>query len=214
MPRVWNTKSGSAFASKLEVSESTYRALFSQSGWNDIVRAGIYSAGQYFVTVDLPKRFTNYARTALGYNGKSKTPLVDHGRLKAGLLPRAYPEARATGSNVSLTIRMPVPMMASTGGGIIGKISRAAFGAGVDRNYYANPKVNQVLKTITDAELYQMSRIMASTMMDLISGSTTKTNRNGRTSMSLTVTQRASIANTVKSQKSLASLNKSTHRIH
>jgi hypothetical protein len=109
---------------------------------------------------------------------------------------------------------MPVPMMASTGGGIIGKISRAAFGAGVDRNYYANPKVNQVLKTITDAELYQMSRIMASTMMDLISGSTTKTNRNGRTSMSLTVTQRASIANTVKSQKSLASLNKSTHRIH
>ena len=207
MPRVWNTKSGSAFASKLEVSEATYRALFSADGWRSIVRAGIYSAGQYFVTVDLPKRFTVHARTALGYRGKSKTPLVEAGRLRDFLLPKAYPEARSTSSNVSLTIRMPVPQMVSHG-----KL-RHLFNKAVDHNYYANPTVNRVLKTITNAELEKMSEVMAATMQELISGSTTKTNRNGRTSMSLTVTQRASIAHTVKSQKSLASLNKSTHRI-
>ena len=208
MPRVWNTKSGAAFASKLEVSESTYRALFSQSGWNDIVRAGIYSAGQYFVTVDLPKRFTNYAREALGYRGKNKNPLLETGRLRNFLLPKAYPEARSTSSNVSLTIRMPVPAMITHG-----KL-RHLFNKAVDRNYYANPTVNKVLKTITSAELTKMSEVMAETIQGLISGATTKTNRNGRTSMDLTGSQRSSISHATKSQKSLAQLHQSSHRVH
>ena len=208
MPRVFNTREGSAFSSKLEVSEGTYRAFFSKSEWNDTVRAGVYAAGQYFVTVDLPKRFTSYARTALGYRGKNKTPLFESGRLRNGLLPKAYPEVRSTSSNVSLIIRMPVPGMVTHG-----KI-RHLFNKAVDHNYYANPTVNKILKTITNSELQEMSEVMAQTMQELIGGSVTKTNRNGRTSMSLTETQRASIAHTTKSQKSLKSLNKTTHQIH
>lgn len=213
MARVYSLCEGFSLSSKLEVCDSTYRAFFKQGEWNSIVRAGVFASGQFFVSAFLPLRFTQYARTALGYRGKSRTPLLDHGRLRDGLLPRAYPEARATGTNVSLTIRMPVPMMVSGKQGAIGRIKHF-FDASADRNYYANKKVNSVLKTITDSELSKMSEVMATTIMGLISGSIEKTNRNGRTSMSLTVTQRTSIGHTVKSQKSLSSLHAPSHAIH
>lgn len=213
MPLIYSSRNGSAFATKLEVSGATYRAFFKQGEWNSIVRAGLHASGIFFVATYLPMRFTKYAKTALGYHGKSQAPLVNHGRLREGLLSSAYPVARATGSVVSLTISLPVPMMTSGKKEIFGRIKHA-FAPSADRNYYANPKVAQVLKTITDVELDKMSEIMAATIQGLISGSETSTNRNGRTSMALNETQRSSIAHTVKSKQSLSSLHASSHAIH
>lgn len=203
MERIYASGPGAALSSRLEVSEQTYRLLFSTSGWNSIVRAGIHAAGQYFVSVDLIKRFGPYARK-LGYTGKSTYPLVFSGRLQQGLMARAYPEARVTSGSASLIIRMPVPMMMSTKkmGGLFG-IGGKSTVYQTDRNYYANPEVNTVLKTITNEELEKMGEVMAETMQGLISGATSNVNRLGRQSLSLTVDQRQSIAHTTKPQKSI-----------
>ena len=157
MTQVWNTGSGKAFSSRLEMDEKYYKILFKTGEWNAIVRAGLHRAGSYFVEVFLPKRFTNYARTNLGYNGKnkSKTPLVVSGRLRAGLLPRAYAEARAAQTNASILIRMPVPMMENEAS--VKNWLKGVRSGGSGYNYYANKQVNKVLKRITNEELDQMA---------------------------------------------------------
>lgn len=182
-------------ATALELRESTYRVYFTTRGWNDIVRAGVYAAGEDWVTLALPKRFTRFAYN-LGYPGKkdkAKPPLVDTGRLRAGLLAKAYAEARATSSQVSLTLRLPTPSMLDY------------YGNSTGMTYFGNRTVAGVLRHVTDGELDRMATVMTRTMQALIDGAEITTSRRGKERRTLTTTQRASIAHTIKPQRSLAS---------
>lgn len=203
MTAVWNTGAGKSFSSRLEMDEKSYKLFFKAGEWNAIVRAGLHDAGTYFVRVFLPKRFTNYARTNLGYNGKNKTktPLVVNGRLRDGLLPRAYAEARATQTKASILIRMPVPMMENESS--IKNFLKGIQGGSAGYNYYANKQVNKVLKRITNEELEAMAQVMQDAIRAMISGATPTVNKRGKTSLSLTHAQRASVAHTTKPQGSI-----------
>ncbi len=210
--KVWNTGAGSGMSSVLEMQESKYRLLF-RKGWNDVVRAGIHAAGQHFVSVYLPKRFTSYAETDLGYTPANvtksmpgKLPLVLTGRLRAYLLERAYPEARATENNATLYIRMPVPSMMTTqrSGGFFGLFTKSVRNKDSKVSYYYNEKVSRVLKRITDHELADMAVAMNREMQRLINGATTTVNNRGRKTLALTNQQHQSIAHTTKPQQSAA----------
>lgn len=203
MTAVWNTGAGKSFSSRLEMDEKTYKLFYKAGEWNAIVRAGLHDAGTYFVRIFLPKRFTNYARTNLGYNGKdkTKTPLVVSGRLQKGLLPRAYAEARATQTKASILIRMPVPMMQNNAS--VKNFLKGIQSGDAGYNYYANKQVNKVLKRITNEELDTMAQVMQDSIRALISGSSAKVNKNGKTSLSLSTVQRSSIAHTTKPQGSI-----------
>ncbi len=204
MTEVWSTTgAGSGMSASLQLLEHEYKLLFKQGQWNAIVRAGVYDAGVYFVRIDLPKRFTMYA-LELGYTGNNLHPLVDTGRLRSFLLAHAYPEARATSSNVSLLIRLPTPaMITHYRGGLSGLIRRPTWANETDYTYDANYQVHKVLSTITTAELAVMDQQMAETINGLIAGATHKTNRFGTETASLTVIQKSSIAHTVKAQGSI-----------
>lgn len=57
-----------------------FMAIFSKRRQNEIIRNSLNAAGEFWANLFLPKRFTNYARTALRYN-----PSADWERAKRAL---------------------------------------------------------------------------------------------------------------------------------
>ncbi len=60
----------SNLALRLDVSEKLHRMLFSDSDWNRIVRASMYAVGEWFHVERDPLRFSEFARSSLGYDRK------------------------------------------------------------------------------------------------------------------------------------------------
>jgi hypothetical protein len=50
--------------------EREWKTVFSRSHWNAIVRDALREGGAHWINVYLPRRFTDYAETALGYSAK------------------------------------------------------------------------------------------------------------------------------------------------
>jgi hypothetical protein len=108
-----------------------YMAAFSRKTQNAIIRASLDTAGKFWAEVFLPKRFTNYAKTVLGFNpsrawenakrrlvfssGADKqakdpqpTPLVYRGVMRRTALGGWRAASVATAKKQVLTVRIPL----------------------------------------------------------------------------------------------------------
>ncbi len=100
--------------------------LFSKADQNTIMRTTMRSVGELFIAVFLPKRFTDYARTFLGYfssgvydkrksklaargviPGPQPTPLVYTGVSRSDAISGARATSTATASNAWAIVRFP-----------------------------------------------------------------------------------------------------------
>ena len=125
--------------------------LFSQSEQNTIVRTAVRAAGEVWVAVFLPKRFSTYANM-LGYRvtnkwkdnkvslarrgvipGPQPTPMVYTGVMRATAIARARADGRATKSKAVAIIKIP-------------------FGHAV------RPELTKVFKTIPKHEIVRMAQ--------------------------------------------------------
>lgn len=196
------------FRIKIRIEQAYYRALYSKSDWNKIVRASLLAGGMKWMRDYLPLRFQPYARV-LGYNGKKKRglPLVVTGRLRAYVMAETSETATAKGGTGRLTINIPTPEMTNV---------HAGHRIGVARTYAANPIINQVLSTVTAAEVHVIDNVCQQEMAALILGSELRTVTHSEKfkgeriktttqRMSLSVAQRSSLSESLKqSQRRIA----------
>ena len=140
--------------------------LFAQKDQNEIIRNALERGGWYWIYVDLPKRFTDYA-FELGYNQRSKTyanwkqkvvghqiPLVFTGQLRSVATKGA--RARATASKGSGTIFITIPTPAVTDR------------KGRHINYANVPKtqVGIILRTIPPKEIKAIAQAVESALIE------------------------------------------------
>lgn len=105
--------------------------LFSRRRQNEVIRNALNAAGQFWADVFLPKRFTNYAKSVLGFNpshqwmaakealvsstdGTKKAiapqplPLVYRGEMRTSALTRWRAASVVTAKKQTLIIRIPL----------------------------------------------------------------------------------------------------------
>lgn len=98
-------------------------ACFSKRECNAIIRDALWQGGEFWRTVFLPMRFTDYAKK-LGYKvtkrwesiknkNNASAPLVWRGVLQRVATNQARTEARATSSNQYVQVRIPTPSYAN-----------------------------------------------------------------------------------------------------
>lgn len=108
-----------------------FMVLFSRKRQNEVTRNSLNAAGKFWAEVFLPKRFTNYAKSVLGFNpshawenAKRKlvfspnsrkqaldpqpTPLVYRGEMRRSALARWRTASTATAKRQVLVVRIPL----------------------------------------------------------------------------------------------------------
>lgn len=108
-----------------------FMVIFSRKRQNEIIRNSLNAAGEFWANLFLPKRFTNYARTALRYNPSANwerakrqltdsqddtkralvpqpMPLVYRGDMRKSALSRWRLASVATAKKQVLTVRIPL----------------------------------------------------------------------------------------------------------
>lgn len=108
-----------------------FMVLFSRKRQNEVIRNSLNMAGEFWANIFLPKRFTNYARTALRYNpsiawetakrqltdsqndakralAPQPMPLVYRGDMRKSALSRWRLASVATAKKQVLTVRIPL----------------------------------------------------------------------------------------------------------
>lgn len=179
----------------VSVSEDLYRVFFKTGEWNAIIRAALLAGGTFWITDYLPLRFTNYAKSELGYrskvskyrnspysakNARFKLPLVDNGDLENTALSESHATASATSSNAFVVLHIATGMTRPTD-------------KGASMPYAAQPLVNRTLSTITEREIAAIAKQAEETILALVNGSTGSISRKGTERRALTPTQRTSI---------------------
>lgn len=172
---------------RLEATDQFAKLFWKDSSaeWNSMIRAGLKAGGEAWIAEYLPLRFTGYARSELGYNGKKtkKLPLVKTGNLHDTALSQSWAEAAATSSNASVVLHI------ATGTAPPNKNGSTA-------GYNQQPLVYRTLTTITEREIEFIALKMQATIIGLIEGAESSVSRKGTVRGRLTATQRQSIAPT------------------
>lgn len=141
-------------------------ALFKQRDQNDIVRQAMQAAGEMWIAVFLPLRFTDYVRSSpfnysIGgryarYKQKAlstgNTPNVYTGNSRAVALARAHAEARATKQRAVAIIRIPLP--ANAKGIVYGNTVRS--------------RLNVYLRTIPPREIKAVAKRVETAMRNIL----------------------------------------------
>jgi hypothetical protein len=129
MARVYSLKNG-PISVQIEANRK-FMVLFSRKRQNEVIRNSLDAAGAFWANLFLPKRFTNYARTALRYNPSAAwetakrqltdsqddtkravapqpMPLVYRGEMRKAALSRWRLASVATSRKQVLTVRIPL----------------------------------------------------------------------------------------------------------
>lgn len=174
----------------LQVSEQANRLFFKQGEWNAITRTALYQGALHWLDTYLPLRFTDYARSNLGYRSRSKktarrgkSPLVKTGQLQDVALRDSWAEARATAGNAYTIVHIATGMT-------IPDSKHPAVPYGV------NPLVYQTLTTITTGEVEAVALTMEAVIKDFVAGASTTVTRKKTVRKTLTDTQRTTLAPT------------------
>ena len=78
---------------------------FSKSDWQRALRASLVFAGRNFIAIDLPKRFTSFAITRLGYNAKK----LQEGKSREQLIRLALGQMRVNGDRARIVAAVCAP---------------------------------------------------------------------------------------------------------
>lgn len=169
---------------RLEATEQFAKLFWKDSAaeWNAIIRAGLRAGGEAWIAEYLPLRFTGYARSDLGYNGKKKNklPLIKTGNLHENALSQSWAEAEANAGMARVTLHI------ATGTAPPNKNGSTA-------GYNQQPLVYRTLTTITEREVEFIALKMQATIIGLIEGSEVSVSRKGTVRGKLTATQRTAI---------------------
>lgn len=187
---------GAILRMQLQVSENLHRVLFQPGEWNSMVRTALYAGGMKWIDDYLPLRFTNYARTELGYSAKvtkggayttkasnRNIPLVQNGDLRNTALSQSWAEAKATSSNARVTMHIATGMTQPSK-------------KGASTPYGNQPLVYRTLTTITEREIGVIAATMEATLTALVAGSEGTISRKGTIRRSLTPTQHSTLVPT------------------
>ena len=127
--RIYSLKNG-PISVQIEANRK-FMVIFSRKRQNEIIRNSLNAAGEFWANVFLPKRFSNYAKTVLGFNPAHEwqnakrrlvfsthadkqaqdpqpTPLVYRGIMKRTALSRWRAASIATSKKQVLTVRIPL----------------------------------------------------------------------------------------------------------
>lgn len=143
---------------------------FAKYDRNLALRASFDAGGRHWINVWLPKRFTGYAKSALGYRvtykyeqrkkgrGDVANPLVWTGDFQEQALASAYPVAKVTSGKQSLIIRIPAPP-------------------------YVNfqPIIGKTVRTIPDIEAQRVAEVVSARLVALFNEGVTALAENAPT---------------------------------
>lgn len=98
----------SFFSEEIDLESQRARNLFTQSGWNSIVRAAGQAAGARFLEGYVPLRWNkNYARGVLHYIKGGRNPFYDQGNWVDAAEAGANVQTTATKGDVIVRVRVP-----------------------------------------------------------------------------------------------------------
>lgn len=127
--RIYSLKHG-PISVQIEASKK-FMAIFSRRIQNALIRESLDATGRFWADVFLPKRFSNYAKTVLGFNpsrawenakrsltftreddkraiAPQPTPLVYRGLMRKSALSRWRTDSKATAKKQTLIVRIPL----------------------------------------------------------------------------------------------------------
>lgn len=127
--RIYSLKNG-PISVQIEANRK-FMVLFSRKRQNEVIRNSLNAAGEFWANLFLPRRFTNYARTALRYNPSAAwetakraltdsqddrkrslapqpMPLVYRGEMRRSALSRWRLSSVATSKKQVLVVRIPL----------------------------------------------------------------------------------------------------------